>query len=98
MLSGHENLLDCIESGKTVGLEVGGEVGTEQPMVHEGLVALVGEVGKDDLLEKGGILLMNEEIELVAGEFRVPCLLFGKLEPRPIEDEPELCQVAVFAQ
>ena len=40
---------------------------------------------------------MNEEIELVAGEFRVLRLL-GRLEPRPIEDEPELCGVTVFAQ
>ncbi len=41
---------------------------------------------------------MNKEIELVAGEFRVLRLLFGRLESRPIEDESEFCQVCVLAQ
>ncbi len=41
---------------------------------------------------------MKEESKLVAGEFRVLGLLFGRLEPRPVKDEAELCQVGVFAQ
>ena len=93
-----QDALDDVEAGVGPGFEVFGEVEAEQILVHEGLVLLVGEVGRDDFVEEGLVLALEEEVQLVAGVFAVVREFFVVFELRPVQHEGELGEVSVAAE
>ena len=93
-----EDALHHVELFVVPRLEEGGQVVAQEPVVHEGLVALVGEVGRDGLLEEVGVLLVEEEAELVAGILAVQLALLVDLELGPLEEEAELHERGVAAE
>ena len=67
-------------------------------MVHEGLVLLVPRIGQDDGVEELAVLLVEEEVQFVAGVLGVLFALLRVGQLGPVQDEPELDQRRIAAQ
>ena len=67
-------------------------------MIHECLVALVGEIGQDDRVEELRVAAVEEEVQLVTGILRVLGELRLGVEFRPLDQEPEFGEGGVGAQ
>ena len=96
--TGKKDFFDCVQALEGPGLGERLEVTTEQPQVHEGLVLLVRNVGLDDLVEEGLILVEEKEIQLVTGVTTVFLQLFRLLHPGPAKEKGKLVQVLVVVR
>ena len=79
-------------------LDVVGQVLFQQESIEERLVLLIRQIGQHGRSEELGVLLIEEEAQLVAGIFRVVGPLLGVPQLVPIEDEAELDQLGVAAE
>ena len=95
---GEEDFLDDVEPVEAPGFEVVLEVVAEQPVIHEGLVLLVLEVRRDDRPEELGVLVVEEEAQLVAGVLGVLAQLLRRVQVGPVGDERELLEGRVAAE
>ena len=66
-------------------------------MVEESFVLLVLQIGRDDCAEKFRVLLLQEEIQLVAGILGVEPLFFLGSEVGPARDKFDSVNVALPA-
>ena len=85
-----QHLFQRVQAPMVPWIQVTIEFCIEQPVVHEGGVLLVCQVRQDDQLEEPGILVVEEEVQLVAGVLRIKRPLFRILESRPTKNETEL--------
>jgi hypothetical protein len=92
-----EEPLGDVQLIESPGIDVRPDVVLEEPIVQERRLELLREIRPHDLAEEPGILLEQEEIELVAGVLRVLRELLLPRQPGPIGDEAELRQRRVAA-
>src|SRR5208282_5678885 len=95
---GQQDALDRVQPAVPPRLDVFTEVLLKQPTVHERLVFLVGQVGPYYGLEESRIFLQEEEVQLMAGVFRVLRTLLFRFELRPIEKKRELGEIGVMGE
>ena len=93
-----QDLLDQVELREAPRLEVATQVAAEQPLVQEGLVEFVGEEGAHDLPEERRVLLVEEEVQLVARVLLVELEPAGARQVRPLQEERELLQRRVLRE
>ena len=93
-----EDLLDNVEPLETPRLEVRFKVVLQEPVVDEGLVFLVLEVGRNGAAEELRVFVVEEEVQLVAGVFGVLLSFVGRVQLRPGGDEREFLERGIPAE
>src|SRR5204862_5960345 len=88
-----QDALDEVQLRERPWLEPAPQIGVEQPLVEERLVELLLQERLDDRGEELGVLLVQEERELVARVLAVELLLLLLRALRPVEHERELREV-----
>ena len=66
---GEENALHRVQPAVTPWFEVAGHFCTEQLVIHECLVALVGKIRRDNGVEERAVFMVEENVQFVAGVF-----------------------------
>ena len=77
---------------------VGLQIGAQEVVVEEGVGALVGQMRADDRLEEAGVLPLQEQVHLMAGELRVAGALFLRAQRGPAHQPLEAGQLRVRIQ
>ena len=90
-------LFHRVQASVLPGIQVRCQVCIQEPVVQEGSLLLVLQVGLDHQLEKLGILVVEEEIQFVTGILRIQGTLLFFFQSWPGEQEAEFSQLRVLA-